>query len=344
MTRRELIALATASPIAFADNEKSILGSGWGLDHIEIAVSSGEAARETYFRKLGFTVSADTSMVPGVRHSLISLGVPYIELLWLGGPGQAQLDAPPARLFRLSLDHGGGIFQYNIDASDIERVRDRLSNMGFDVNLEPSTRILNGKQEPAPWRFLYAIDNRNGTVPPPGVPGGDAVGIIEYRNNSGPALLEGREIRRKQNPAPQEDPRLAAGEDHVNTARQLRSVWVAVPDASAAVKQSVSLGFAAIGNTQSSALGAVGQQVACGQGSIEFWEPASRGGQLASLLKQKGPGPFGFSVGVADLRRAHDVAQEGFQTKLAIEDQSDRKSVSVPGGLTGGVWVEFVQS
>ena len=213
----------------------------------------------------------------------------------------------------------------------------------FTPESRSSSPGIRRKQEPAPWRFLYAIDNRNGTVPPPGVPGGDAVGIIEYRNNSGPALLERREIRRKQNPAPQQDPRLAAGEDHANTARQLRSVWVAVPDASAAVKQSVSLGFAVIGKTQSSALGAVGRQVACGRGSIEFWEPASRNGQLALLLRRNGPGPFGYSVGVADLGGAHDIAQEGFQTKLAIEDQSDRKSVTVSGGLTGGVWVEFVQ-
>jgi hypothetical protein len=29
MTRRELIALATAAPLAFAEDEKSILGTGW---------------------------------------------------------------------------------------------------------------------------------------------------------------------------------------------------------------------------------------------------------------------------------------------------------------------------
>lgn len=67
MTRRELIALATAAPLAFAEDEKSILGTGWGFDHIEIAVSSGEMARETYFRKLGFTGSHDGNAgFPGV--------------------------------------------------------------------------------------------------------------------------------------------------------------------------------------------------------------------------------------------------------------------------------------
>jgi hypothetical protein len=343
ITRRELLVLGTTAPILFADNEKSIIGAGWGLDHIEIALSSGEAARETYSKKLGFTVAPDSSAGLGVQHSGIFLGGPYIEFLWLGGPGQPQMDSPPGLQFRRSLDHGGGIFQYNIDVSDIERLHERLRGIGLGVDLQARTRIRNGKEEPAPWRFLFAVDNRSGTVPPPGVPGGDAVGIIEYNNNSDPARMEFRRRSLLSSDLPK-DSRRAAGEDHANSARQLRSVWVAVPDVSAAVKESEAFGFAVMGKTKLSAIGAVGQQVACGQGSIEFWEPAGRDGQLASLLKQKGSGPFGFSVGVASLQRSHELAQDGFQTKLAIENQSDRKSVTVSGKLTGGVWVEFVQS
>lgn len=340
MTRRELIAFATAAPIAFADNEKSILGAGWGLDHIEIVVSSGEAAKETYFRKLGFTVSPDAS-VAGVQRSGIFFGPPYIEFFWLRGVGKPELESPLALKLRRSLDHGGGIFQYNIDTSNIETVRERLSGMGLNVNLQqPRTRTRNGKEEPAAWRLLYAKDER--AAPPPGVPGGDAVGIIEYRDNSVSARLE--QVRQNFLPSDlPKDPRRAAGEDHANTARRLRAVLVAVPDVGAAVAKSVSFGLVAAGKRQSSAIGAVGQQVECGQGYIEFWEPASRDGQLATLLRQKGPGPFGFAVGVASVGIAHDIAQEGFQTKLPIEDQHDRRSLTVSGSLTDGVWVEFVQ-
>jgi len=99
-----------------------MLGAGWGLDYIEIAVGSAEAARKTYYRKLGFTVSPHTSSGPGVQHSSIFLGLPYVELLWLGGPGEPELGSPSRVRFRRSLDHGGGIFQYNIDVTDIERL------------------------------------------------------------------------------------------------------------------------------------------------------------------------------------------------------------------------------
>jgi hypothetical protein len=71
MNRRQLIALLAAAPAALADDEKSIVGTGWGLDHIEVPVSSDEAARAAYVGKLGFTVSAASSAAPGVQHSAI---------------------------------------------------------------------------------------------------------------------------------------------------------------------------------------------------------------------------------------------------------------------------------
>ncbi len=342
MTRRQLIGLLAAAQCALADDEKAILGTGWGLDHIEIAVSSDEAARETYFGNLGFTVSAAANAAPGVQHSAIFFGPPYVEFIWLGGAGEPDLKSPPGLQLRRSLNQGGGIFQYNIDVSEVETVRDRLAGSGMKVQLQPSTRMRDGKEEPAPWRFLTVTDDRNGAAPPRGVPGGDAVGIIEYRNNSSADRLE--RMRKNLLADLTKDPRRASNEDHANTARSLHSVLVAVPDVASAVKECASFGLAAAGNTRSTALGAVGQQVACGQGFIEFWQPASRKGPLSSMLSQKGPGPFGFSVKVANLERAHHIMEEGLKTKLAIESYSSKKGFTVSGGLTGGVWVGFLQT
>ncbi|HEX4593089.1 MAG TPA: hypothetical protein VH157_02385 [Bryobacteraceae bacterium] len=94
--------------------------------------------------------------------------------------------------------------------------------------------------------------------------------------------------------------------------------------------------------TRSSALDATGEQVSCGQGFIEFWQPQTKRSALASLLSEKGPGPFGFSVTVASLETAQEIVQEGFRTKLAIDNGTDQRGLLVSGGLTG-VWVEFIQ-
>jgi hypothetical protein len=50
---------------------------------------------------------------------------------------------------------------------------------------------------------------------------------------------------------------------------------------------------------------------------------------LASLIKKYGLGPFGIGVEVADLRKAHQIAELGTQSKLPI----NRNSFVVPGDL-----------
>ncbi len=339
MTRRELIALATVSPFAFAEDAESILGTGWGLDHIEIAVSSGEAAKETYFQNLGFSMPTGASAAVGVQHSGVFFVPTYLEFLWFDGTPVANPNLPVIEKLRQAVDQHRGIFQYNIDVSNIESLRDRLSAKGLNVSLAPSTRIANGKEEPAPWRFLYATDNRTGKAPLPGVPGGDAVGLIEYRENNSAQTDAIRRMILSSVP----DPRRAAGEDNANTARRLRSVWVAVPDVADALKKSTLFGLTSVGNIRSSALRAKGERVECGQGSIEFWEPERKDGALATLLSERGPGPFGFSVIVANLDKAHQIAAKGFDEKFATENRDGHRTFAVSAKLTDGVWVEFVQ-
>ena len=116
-------------------------------------------------------------------------------------------------------------------------------------------------------------------------------------------------------------------------------VWVAVPNVAAAVKQSERLGFAPGADRQLAALGGRGREVACGSGSIVFWEPAKDTSRLGSLIKIYGLGPFGVSVEVSDLQKAHRIVELGTQSKLPI----DRNSFVVPGDLAGGTWIEFVQ-
>jgi catechol 2,3-dioxygenase-like lactoylglutathione lyase family enzyme len=320
MTRRELLAIASFAPLGVAEGDQSVLGSGWGLDHIEVAVTDPETAKDVYVTNLGFTLSQAVAAAAGVEHSAIFLEPAYVEFLWFGGAGQPP-DTTPTQKLRRAVDAGGGIFQYNINASPIQRTAETLRMRGLAVNIRQGMpRIVDGKATPAPWQFMFATEERDS--PPFGVPGGDGVGFIEYRDNSA--------TRRPPT-------------NHSNTAQRLRSVFVAVPDAAAAQKESERLGFKPLNQRQSSELGAHAREVECGRGTITFWEPGSQSGPLASRLAKKGPGPFGFSVGVANLQKAYTLAAQGNHANLPLVSRGARKSFTVPGELTGGLWVEFVQ-
>jgi catechol 2,3-dioxygenase-like lactoylglutathione lyase family enzyme len=320
MTRRELLAIASFVPLAAAEGDESILGSGWGLDHIEVALTDPKTARDVYVTNLGFTLNQAAAAGAGVEHSAIFLEPAYVEFLWFGGAGEPP-DTPSTQKLRSGVNAGGGIFQYNIDASPIERTAEMLRTRGFMVNIPHGRpRIVDGKETPAPWQFMFATEERDS--PPFGVPGGEGVGFIEYHNNS----ATGRPPT-----------------DHSNTAQRLLSVFVAVPDAAAAQKESGRLGFKPFDQRQSSALGARAREVECGRGTITFWEPASQSGPLALRVAQKGPGPFGFSVGVANLEKAYQFAEQGTHANFPLVSRAAHKSFTVPGELTGGLWVEFVQ-
>jgi hypothetical protein len=311
VSRRELLAIAAAAPLAAAaEGNDSVLGNGWGLDHIEVALTDPKPLKDVYVANLGFTVSQKTAAMAGVEHSAIFLGPAYIEFIWFGGAGEPP-DLEPVRKLREGVRSGGGIFQYNIDVSPLQHAADELSKRGFMVKLRPSQ---------VSWQFMFVKKEQKS--PPMGVPGGDGVGFIEYKVNSAA----------RRSPT-----------EHANTAQHLVSVWVAVADASAAQKESGRLGFKPLRVRQSSALGARGHDVECGQGMITFWESSTRSGPLASLLRQKGPGPFGFSVGVASLQKAHQLAEQGTGKNLPLESHGRRKSFAVQGELTGGLWLEFVQ-
>jgi catechol 2,3-dioxygenase-like lactoylglutathione lyase family enzyme len=315
-----MLAFASLSPLTLAEGNESILGSGWGLDHIEVAVTDPKTASDLYATILGFTLSQAVAARAGVEHSAIFLEPAYVEFLWFGGAGEPETNSAVLKL-RRAVDAGGGIFQYNIDASPFQRAADTLRMRGFDVNIpQAGPRIIDGKETPAPWQFMFATEKRN--PPPFGVPGGDGVGFIEYRNNSVTRLPP---------------------TDHANTSKRLLSVFVAVPDISAAQRESRRLGLKPLDQRRSDVLSARGREVECGRGTITFWEPASQNGPLGELLKQKGPGPFGFSVGVASLQKAHQLIEQRTNKSLLLESRSQLKSFAVPGELTGGLWVEFVQ-
>jgi hypothetical protein len=345
MTRREWIALAAAGTLVKADAMKSILGDGWGLDHFLIALADPGSVSSIFVTKLGFTIFPGGVKSPsGDENAVIRLGPQFMELLWFYDRKKAMGSGDEfSKLLLRTADQGGGPVGYVIDIAPIERIAAELRERGMKVDLPQSRTILReGKEVTADWQFLTISDTGHGASER-GVPGGADAGFIDYGSVVRQRILDPGRTQRHRERAEKEfpDPRRRAGEVHPNTARRMRSVWVAVSSVSDALKQAELFGFAAVAEHEDKLLGARGREVQCGLGAIIFWESVKPGAPLAALIKQKGVGPFGLSIEVADLKVAHQIIEDGMHKKFPFE--GSRKSFIVPAELTAGTWIEFAE-
>jgi len=78
-------------------------------------------------------------------------------------------------------------------------------------------------------------------------------------------------------------------------------------------------------------------------GPSVFSKRRTPGGALSAYVEQKGLGPFGFSVSVADLKTAQRVVEQGTNRKFATRKLASRSSFMVPAAFIGGTSIEFVQ-
>jgi glyoxalase-like protein len=113
----------------------SVLGKGWGLDHILIGLSDPAVAKETFGTKLGFSVVHGTRFpAPGLEQAIIQLPPAYIELLW-----PYQKPTKPvglsAKLIAKRIESGGGPAAYNIDVSPASETAAILRGLGLTVNI-----------------------------------------------------------------------------------------------------------------------------------------------------------------------------------------------------------------
>jgi len=345
MKYRIILFLIVAGSLAAAQNPSSVIGNGWGLDHVIVAVQDSNAVEHIFAHELGFSpIALGQNPSNGIANAAVFLPpAAYIELQW---PYRAlTADARPVSfLVRKKLETGGGPAAYNVDISPAKQAADAMRQLGLRVSLPPSPirRDVDGKEARGAWQSVD-IDPRDQAAQPYGVPGGPGVGFLEYQNQQD--RLKPNRFQRVLDRAVKEvpDSRRPAGEIHANTARKLLSVWVAVPNVAEAVNQAARFGFPASERNHVEALGEVGQEVHCGEGSIVFFEIAHQTSALAALVKKQGLGPFGISVGVADLKTAQHVIQEGTKGIFEIQRTGNRTSFIVPAELAAGTAFEFVQ-
>ena len=335
------VLFSAAGAFAF-QNHPSVIGDGIGLDHIMIGLPGSTQAQDVFGKELGFSVlPGNTFPEESLQQSIVAFPPAYVELLWQ----YKKPDRPPSiTSVPDAIAAGGGIAGINVNVSPVDAAADLMRRAGLKVYLPPSvtTRDASGKEQPGAWQFVLPEAQTEAQFPK-GVPGGPGVGFLEYRNNANrrdPARYETFRARiERQVP----DSRRAPGELHANTARKLLSVLVSVPDVAAAVRESERLGFTPGEERYVKDLGEKGREVQCGIGTFVFFEATNPRGALSAHVKQKGLGPFGFSVSVMDLKTAQRVVQQGTNRKFPIRKSPGRSSFMVPAAFAGGTFVEFVQ-
>lgn len=128
---------------------------------------------------------------------------------------------------------------------------------------------------------------------------------------------------------------------HPNTARGIKSVWMAVRDLNTATKVYESIGLHTGRKRKLSQLNATGREIRTGQGVILLLQPQSGDGRVFSFLADRGEGMMGVSVEVSDLRTAHTLLETNTRRKFTPYAGPYGSSILIPAEIGYGVWIEL---
>src|ERR1051326_887784 len=300
----------------------AILGNGQGIDHIGIVVRDLETAKNTY-RNLGFTVFAGGieqlgTPRPEWRNSPIYLESGILELL-------TSLDRTKtfgSMLANFLEKHEGALF-LGLEASPLDEAAKFLRSRGYNVQ-GPKSGTMNDDPEQTDksprWGSWRLAGFETGPIPAAHLPtkSTDAIFFIQY-DPSGVTV-------------------------HANTAKKLSSVWMAVKDLQASVREYKSMGLPTSRKLVVTQLGAQGQEIVAGQGSILLLQPEKSDGKVASFLAGRGAeGIMGVSLEVANLQTTRSLLEANTRRQFAPYAGPFGKSILIPPEFTHGVWMEFFQ-
>jgi catechol 2,3-dioxygenase-like lactoylglutathione lyase family enzyme len=301
--------------------QNSVLGSGRGLDHIAIATNDLDAATNHYHQTLGFAAAQRTRLPNGVDTSIIWFAdSTYLELLTFYDRELAGF------LAAIVGDKLGGIF-YALDISSAEETITYLREKGFQVT-DPigGTTAVEGMTEAPPelWRYVMFLQP---------ITAANEFFLIEYHWETLAALSE---------KYPGFSPAKTAV--HANTAKSLKSVWVAVHDLDAAIQAYTSIGLEALQKVAVPKINAVGVAIEAADSVILLLEPDDPIGATATFLEQRGPGLIGMSIEVANLQTAEQLIKANTMRHFESYWGTFGESILIPAELANGIWLELFQA
>jgi catechol 2,3-dioxygenase-like lactoylglutathione lyase family enzyme len=315
-----MLELAMAAEEQAKDASHSIvLGSGHGIDHIGIAVRDLETAKKTYRDVLGFAVFAGGKHLNGTRNGGPALESGYLELITFWDRTKTE-----GGVVAKFLEKHEGPFFLGLDVSPVDDTAKLLRTRGFDIqgpesgsiNVDPDQHE-QPDQPDQPLGSWRPVGLQSGPVPAAHLPAksADAIFFIQYQ----PTV-------------------------HPNTAKKLSSVWMGVRNLEASEKEYESMGFRAARNLAAPQLGARGQEIEAGQGTILLLQPQESAGKVASFLAERGAeGIMGVSIEVASLQTARSLLETNTKRQFEPYVGPYGQSILIPPELTHGVWIEFFQ-
>ena len=208
-----------------SDRAQTLLGQGWGVDHVGVGVRDLAKAQHGY-EQLGFKVGKGGHFPGGISNSIVSLqNKSYLELLSVSGNAPiTQGDA--STIAEFVKRHEGAMF-LALNVSSARAAADYLKARNFDVNGPNPGSIMKEGETTAPPPMWYRVS----TADKPAAGKGSftlPIFLIEYvyagwgEKSRAEGLME-----------------------HPNTAIGIHAVWFAVHDAEAQSRTLRAAGLAA---------------------------------------------------------------------------------------------------
>jgi catechol 2,3-dioxygenase-like lactoylglutathione lyase family enzyme len=300
----------------------TLLGQGWGVDHVGVGVRDLAQAQHDY-EQLGFKVGKGGHFPGGLSNCAVQLqNNSYLELLSVSGSTPVGYDSEIADFVK---KHEGAVF-LGINVSSAKAAVDYLKTRNFDVyGPDPGSIMKEGETTlPPPMWYTVSVADK-----PAAGKKGITIPIfwIEY------VSTERQEKRR------------AAGlMDHPNTAMGIRAVWFAVHDTEAQLRTLRDAGLEDGEFREAKFLSAHGREVKAGQGVLLLLESSDKNGLLTKFLSAHDEDIIGLSIEVADLGKARELSESRMGSKLDIYKGFYGPSFLLPPEVTHGVWLEMFQA
>jgi hypothetical protein len=325
------LAILRAPAMQGGPTSEPILGQGRGVDHVVVAVRDLLRAQHDY-ELLGFKVSPGGHFPGGISNSIMHFeNGGYLELISVTAaqndsgrgqqdPGYTELGAG---ITGFAKKHEGAMF-LGLNVSSAKETAEYLRTHNFDVeDPEPGSLMKEGetKMPPPEW---YTVGNADKPAPNKltfRLP----IFFIEY--------LDAARFKKVRD---------QGLENHDNTAVAMRAVWFAVHDLRAQMETLRSGGFAAR-PLNAEILGVHGRAVNAVSGSIVLLSSEDRHGAVAKYLSDHDDGIIALSIEVADLAKAHRLAETAGHKKLKIYKGAFGQSFLLSPDETHGVWLEMFQ-
>jgi catechol 2,3-dioxygenase-like lactoylglutathione lyase family enzyme len=304
--------------------EPSLLGAGMGLNHVTVLVRDLRATSALFNERLGFNVKYGGQFPEGLENAGVAFSDhSYLEFLAVYDPKKAALSEEAAFLKEHQGANGIGL-----ETDSAKRALTLLHARGIAAKISTTSGadyVEPGEKTSTDWLWRE-IDL------PKATPGGPF--LIQYNRIASAA-------RAKTDPAGEQQ--RALERVHANGATRMSAVWIAVSDLHAAIDAYQRLGFGCTKAIEWPELSAHGCEIAAGSGKLLLLTPvtdAIRPNPVVDFLAERGNGPMGVTITMADLTRAREYLNEHAAGIVDIQRQS-QDYVLIPATVTQGVWLRL---